>query len=345
MYGVDVRPAIPSLIAKHINLFICPVCRGDLLLNSDHLQCSSCSHEYRSEEGIPLLFWPHEWKEAKTDVTEVMKTFYEETPFPNYEELDSSNRLREKAQKGLFVRLLDEQIHHSARILEIGCGTGQLTNFLGMTWGRTVFGTDICLNSLRLGQGFKARNAIEHCAFLQMNLFQPVFKPESFDVVVCNGVLHHTSNPLRGFQSIAALVKKGGFIIVGLYNRYGRVSTYARRVMFRLSGDRLKFLDSRLRDKNLSEIRKHTWLMDQYYNPHESTHTVGEVLRWFDQSGFTFVHSIPKPEAFDSFSPHEKLFETLPKGNKLDHFLVQLGMLCSGGTEGGFFIMIGSKQS
>ena len=52
-----------------------------------------------------------------------------------------------------------------------------------------------------------------------MNLFRPVFKAETFDVVICSGVLHHTSDPLTGFQSISKLVKKGGYIIIGLYNK------------------------------------------------------------------------------------------------------------------------------
>jgi hypothetical protein len=44
-------------------------------------------------------------------------------------------------------------------------------------------------------------------------------------------------------------------------------------------------------------------------------------------------------------SPQEKLFEASPRGTGLDHFLVQLGMLLSGGREGGFFVMIGRRDS
>jgi 2-polyprenyl-3-methyl-5-hydroxy-6-metoxy-1,4-benzoquinol methylase len=55
-----------------------------------------------------------------------------------------------------------------------------------------------------------------------MNLFRPALRQNAFDVVVCNGVLHHTADPLGGFRSISRLVKAGGFIIVGVYNRIGR---------------------------------------------------------------------------------------------------------------------------
>jgi len=336
---------VQSIVSRNSNLFLCPACGGDLGISEDCFKCVSCGNEFPCDGGIPLLFWPSEWDDSKRDVTDVVNAFYEENPFPGYEDLDSKWSLREKAEKGIFARLLDDQIPHGARILEVGCGTGQLSNFLGMTWGRTVFATDICLNSLKLGEEFKEKERIDNVAFLQMNLFRPVFRPDSFDVVICNGVLHHTSDPFLGFQSISKLVKKSGFIIVGLYNTYGRIPTHIRRFIFRLSGNRFKFLDPRLRDENLSNMRKLIWFRDQYKNPHESKHTIGEVLSWFDQSGVEFINSVPKSTAFDPFSPEEKLFEANLRGTKLDRFFVQLGMLLRGGREGGFFVMIGRKKS
>jgi hypothetical protein len=50
-----------------------------------------------------------------------------------------------------------------------------------------------------------------------------------------------------------------------------------------------------------------------------------------------------KATAFDSFASNEQLFETHSKGSFLDHFMIQAGMLISGGSEGGFFVMIGRK--
>ena len=89
------------------------------------LECASCNHSFQSENGIPLLFWLNEW-DSSTDVTEVVRSFYEEVLFLNYDDMDSEWRLREKAEQGIFVRLLDEQIPLRAKILDVGCGTGQL---------------------------------------------------------------------------------------------------------------------------------------------------------------------------------------------------------------------------
>lgn len=40
----------------------------------------------------------------------------------------------------------------------------------------------------------------------------------------------------------------------------------------------------------------------------------------------------------------ERLFEKSPQGGRVDHFLVQLGMLLRGGREGGFFVMLGRRR-
>ena len=335
---------ISPLVQQHIDLFACPKCQGALRLSEDcrMIGCMACHHLFASDSGVPLLFWPNEWG-LNTDVTEAVRAFYEENPFPNYEHFDSEWSLREAARRGIFARLLDEQMSRDARVLEVGCGTGQLSNFLGMKWGRGVFGTDLCLNSLRLGQQFKVNHHIDNVAFLQMNLFRPVFKPESFDLIICNGVLHHTSQPQLGFETISALVKKGGIVIIGLYNQYGRVFTDLRRLIFKASGNRFRFLDSRLRRGDVSDARKQIWFMDQYQHPHESKHTIGQVLRWFDGAGIEFVNSVPKASVSESFSEDEELFAANARGSWLDHFIVQAGAIFSGAREGGFFVMIGRK--
>lgn len=192
------------------------------------------------------MFWPRN-PEDHSGVTANIKSFYEQTPFPNYEAEDNIETLRQRGETGAYIPLLDRQIPDYATVLEAGCGTGQLSNYLASRGSRTVFATDMSLSSLKLGQDFKQRNSVENVTFCQMNLFKPFFRPQSFDYVISNGVLHHTVDAYLGFQSISALVKIGGYIIVGLYNKYGRLATDFRRVIFRLSKNKFTFLDSRIR--------------------------------------------------------------------------------------------------
>lgn len=328
-----------SMFTKHSNILACPVCKGYLRVRNEELVCENCNTIYPVTEGIPLLFISD--KHRRDNVTRIVKAFYEETPFPNYDDLDGEESLIEKACRGMFAKLLDEQIPQGALVLEAGCGTGQLTNFLGMHWNRYVFGSDICLNSLLLGERFRARCGIKNAGFLQMNLFHPAFREGSFDVVISNGVLHHTGDPVAGFLSLSHLVKPRGFIIIGLYNKIARLPTDMKRVLFRLSGDHFRFIDSHMRNNDYNRARKRAWFMDQYKHPHESKHSYDEVITWFESNGFEFVCSIPKIDG--SFSSEEQLFAPHDKGTKFGRLATQLEMLLQGGVDGGLFIMIGRK--
>jgi SAM-dependent methyltransferase/uncharacterized protein YbaR (Trm112 family) len=325
-----------------LDVLRCARCAGRLAETGDALTCSACAQTYPVVEGIPQLFVPNEWGGGKLDVTDIVKEFYEETPFPNYDDLDSRESLRSKARLGVFARLLDEQIPEDALVLEAGCGTGQLTNFLGMNWRRRVIGADLCMNSLRLGKGFRDRFAIVNADFVQMNLFRPPFVDGSVDVVISNGVLHHTADPEGGFRSIIAKLKPGGYVLIGLYNWLGRLPTLWQRRLIEVFGDRMAALDSRLRRNALNTGRWAAWFRDQYKHPHESKHSMDEVLRWFKDSQVEFVSSIPSIGDVE-FGEAEPLFAKHSVGTRLGRLSSELEMLVSGGKDGGLFIMIGRK--
>lgn len=293
-------------------------------------------------DGIPNLFAPND-ASFTGDVTEVVKAFYEETPFPNYDGLDSRTSLVAKAQRGIFAALLDQQLPQGALVLEAGCGTGQLSNFLGMSWRRKVVAGDICLNSLRLAKGFADRYSIRNVAFLQMNLFRPPFYDESFDVVISNGVLHHTGDCEGAFASILTKLKPGGHIVIGLYNWLGRLPTLWKRAAFSAFGSKLYFLDPRLRDMNREPARIQSWFMDQYRHPHETRHSMDEVLTWFNRHGVDFVCGVPHLDG-SLFTQGEKLFAAHSPGSTASRVMTQLEMLAAGGRDGGLFIMIGRKR-
>jgi len=332
-----------GFMERHLEIFCCPRCREDLVIRDAFIQCSQCGQAYPLQGGIPMMFSPNEWPSSKQDVTETIRAFYEENPFPNYDEFDSVSSLTDKARRGMFARLLDDQIPFGARVLECGCGTGQLTNFLAVA-NRTVIGTDLCMNSLKLAKAFREKNGLVRAHFFQMNLFRPCFRPQSFDLVISNGVLHHTSDPRQGFQSIASLVRPGGYIIVGLYDRYGRTLTHLRRGIFKATNDRFRFLDRRTVDRKTSEAKRNSWFMDQYKNPHESAHTIGDVLPWLEETGFQFIHSIPKTIPFSGVDREENLFRPERVGSRVERAVVNMTSVFKGHGEGGFFVVVARKS-
>lgn len=303
----------------------------------------STGARYPVEGGIPRFFVPADWSVGDgQDVTEIVKAFYEETPFPNYDDLDNPRALIEKAQRGVFARLLNEQIPYGARVLEVGCGTGQLTNFLAVAH-RSVVGVDICLNSLRLAQEFKMQHGLERATFAQMNLFRPALRNDFFDVVIANGVLHHTGDTRRAFQRVSRLARPGGYVVVGLYSAFSRQLHYARRALYRLTGRTSRWLDPHLGRVTATDKRE-AWLQDQYRHPHERSHTLDDVLGWMEGAGLDFVNSIPKPTMGPAVEPDEQLFASRPPGTRAGRLFSQLADVGSGYREGGFFTVIGRRR-
>jgi SAM-dependent methyltransferase len=333
-----------DLRTQHIlgDMLASPCCGAEMEAGRDGFRCANCRHGFAIEDGIAHLFWPHDSIEHEGDVTESVKAFYEETPFPNYDDHDTLRSLIDKSRRGGYAHQLQRAIPFNSTTLEVGCGTGQLSNFLGISCRRVV-GSDLCLNSLRLGEAFRRKHELDRVQFVQMNLFRPAFKRGYFDVVLCNGVLHHTSDPFGGFRSLAPLVRPGGHIVIGLYGRYGRLMTDLRRHLFRMTGGRAHWIDPHLRRVRIAADKERAWFADQYQHPHESKHTIGEVMKWFRAVGFDFVRGVPPVRPDGDPMPEGGLFSPEPAGGSLDHFLVQATHVITGNREGGFFVMIGKR--
>src|ERR1051325_6236704 len=222
---------------------------------------------------------------AKADLrTEAVRRFYERAPFPGYAARDSLHALRLRAERNLFVRLLDRAIPGDARIVEIGCGTGQMALYLARA-DRLVVAVDFARSSLQLGAEAARRFGVHTVRFVQNDLRQPGLRGASFDVVYSSGVLHHTPRPRESFARIAALARPGGVILVGVYNRIARLPTRLRRAVARLTRFRVVPFDPVLRDRRHDAARRDAWLRDQYRHPEEHSHSVREIGTWFDENG------------------------------------------------------------
>ena len=337
------RRALESIdvgaIAENRDLFQCPTCESHFAdISSERIVCAA-GHAFAVDKGLPLLFSPHDQYRSGDDVTDAMKAFYMENPFPDYEDFDSVADLVERSNRSVFAHALDRTIPIRTRILEVGCGTGQLSIFLSLAQ-RQVFGVDLCPNSLQLGRRFRDQHHADRPYFCQMNVFRPIFKPSSFDLVYCSGVLHHTGFPRRGFESICKLVKPNGYIIIGLYNRYMRIPTHVRRLLSRVvSIDRIEPVM-----KKLSTPKKQqTWFRDQYRNPHETDHTVGEVHQWFKANGFEYVSAIPSAQIGKTTDAILNPFRQQQWGSAWEAVLSQIVSVPVLAKEGGLFLVVGKR--
>jgi SAM-dependent methyltransferase len=136
-----------------------------------------------------------------------------------YEE--SLRALLEKSRKDPCARLLNESIPFNTTVLEVGCGAGKLSNFLGIAC-RRVFATDPSVTALRVGEAFRRDHRLSRVRFLQMDESRPCFRPGVFDVIVCSRALAQSAEVERSFGKLASLVRPGGHVVVAVPARSGR---------------------------------------------------------------------------------------------------------------------------
>jgi SAM-dependent methyltransferase len=325
-------------LLQHADILACPRCGGNLEFLLDIVECKWCGSEYASDCGIPRLFFPHDVLYGPRDLTHKVKDFYEENPFPKYGDSDSTDSLHEHLLSSPLARLLDEQLPSKALILDAGCGTGHLANFLGMQKDRQVIGADLSLNSLRQAKKFNDRCGINNAGFIQMNLFRSPFRKGVFDVVIANSVLHHTSDPFRGFGALASLLKPDGLFVVSLYNPLGRVGNDVRRLFHRAFNDRLAFL----RWRNEKQRGRFT---QRYKQPCESRHFLGEIARdWFAAQQFEFLYSSPRIGSKHLSGGEDLRYGRWP-GDRSMQLKTELGMMLRGIVNDGLFVMIGRNKA
>jgi len=295
--------------------------------------------KFKITNGIPDFF-----VQENSKLSLIQSDFYNKVKFPNYDEIDDFGTLLDKSQKSIFFRKLDEEIPMNSKVLEAGCGTGQLSLFLSR-YQRQIFSIDLSSGSLSLGESFRKKNNIENLFFLKMSIFNLFFYENFFDVIISNGVLHHTENPKLAFIELSKYLKKEGYLVIGLYHRYGRIFTNIRQFLIKIFGNSFKFLDKNTTNKNFSLEKRFAWFMDQYKNPKESSHTFNEVLNWFNEANIEFVSSIPFSFPGNSLF-NKKLLSKNKVQPKFELLLDELSQCFVPHQlkEGGFFIMIGRKK-
>jgi SAM-dependent methyltransferase len=312
------------------DLLACPAC-GDRL--AADWSCAGCGVRFDVHDDVPSLRLPGDAR------TETVRRFYERTPFPGYPPRDSLERLRARAERSVFARLLDAAIPGDARIVEVGCGTGQMCLYLSRA-DRVVVGADLAPASLALGASAAQRFGLDRVSFVETDLQRPALRAGAFDVVYSSGVLHHTPDPRASFACLARLARPGGTIIVGVYNAIARLPLRLRRVVARLTRGRVVPFDPVLRDRRDEPARREAWLRDQYQHPEEHRHTLAEVQRWLAENGVEFVRGYPSAVLGDESS---ELFRPAPDNWRVEGWLAQLGWTWTLGREGGLFFTIGRK--
>jgi len=131
-----------------------------------------------------------------------------------------------------------------ANVLEAGCGAGRFTELL-VAAGADVHAIDmsVAVDANRLNLGAHSNYAVAQADILGLP-----FPPDSFDVVLCLGVLQHLPSPERGIESLWTRVRPGGLLVIDHYRwdlrqmagKLTRLATLYRLILKRLPPQRAK---------------------------------------------------------------------------------------------------------
>jgi SAM-dependent methyltransferase len=303
------------------NQFICTKCGVKLAIGSAHkqvdleivegsLSCPTCGREYPIRAGIPR-FVPMDNYAASFGF---QWNKHARTQLDSYTGLPIS-RDRFFATTSWPVNLQGE------RVLEAGCGAGRFTEVL-LSTGADIYSFDY---SDAVTANYSNNGANPKLHLFQGDIFDVPFPRESFDKVMCLGVLQHTPDPERALKSLAAFVRPGGQLVVDMY-RAGIVARLQwkyilRPITRRMNQQRLYRLLERLvppligptralrsllgrAGARLSPILEYSdlglrhdvnreWAIldtfDMYAPAHDHPQSVSTVRRWFSEAGFVDV--------------------------------------------------------
>jgi len=289
------------------------------------------------EDGIFMF-------EINDNETKKVTSFYKESPFPNYKSNDDKSTILDKGNNNYLTSKFKNFIGYKKDVLEVGCGTGQLAIYFALGTNNRVVGLDPTIESLKLAADFSKKQNIDNIDFINADIFDDVLTDKYFDFIWCNGVLHHTKDPYKAFRVLIKSLKNEGYVLIGLYNKFGRIRTVFRRYMFKIFGSKyLDIFDPTLRNLKNNEEERKAWIRDQYIHPIESLHTIDNVLEWFNKNDIEFINSIPSSNFEDD---DDNLFSKKSKGDLYSRVINQLSMIFNNlGSDGGLFIVIGKKNA
>lgn len=222
---------------------------------------------------------------------------------------------------GLTKPYLDLYKDKKIRILDVGCGTGEL--MLGIAKkNMTIRALDRNRNSLFEAVKKSKIIGVRNIKFQSFDMNKDRLPNNYFNFAYSIGVLHYLSNPESAFRKIVKSVKVGGYVTIGLYNPYGRMHVRIKRKLVHLLagsdfGKRIE-VARRLfyrRDLVPQEV---VFVADCYAHPLEKYYSFGEIIAWFKKNHIEYCSCVPPISVVENFHLVVNIISSLFKDRKRD---------------------------
>ncbi len=285
--------------------------------------------------------------DMSTDHVTAIRAFYESHPYPApvatlEQRLDRYRDPQRRRAQSLLLWPLEKQ-RPDRSILVAGCGTSQAARHALMEPDARVTAIDISETSLRHTRDLQEKHDIRNLQLHRLAIERIGELGETFDQIVCTGVLHHLSDPDAGLRSLRDVLTRDGAMHVMVYAPYGRAGITMMQDYCRLLG--IGIGDEDLRDlgqtvqalpvdhpiaavvKRAKDFARPDALADALLNPQDRAYSVPQVYAWLELCGLKFgrwyeqAAYLPQCGAIDS-APHGARLAALP--SSAQHAAIEL---------------------
>ena len=240
--------------------------------------------------------------------TQAICAFYELHPYPApvaslEQRLDRYRDPQRRRAQSLLLWPL-EKSRPDRTILIAGCGTSQAARHALMEPDARVTAIDLSETSLRHTRDLQKKHDIRNLQLHQLAIERIAELGETFDQIVCTGVLHHLSDPDAGLRSLRDALARNGAMHIMVYAPYGRAGVYMMQDYCRLLG--IGVTDAELRElgetlqalpvdhpiagvvKRAKDFSRPDALADALLNPQDRAYSVPQIYDWLERCGLTF---------------------------------------------------------
>ena len=272
------------------------------------------------------------------DIARSVNDFYERHPYPPpADDLDAYRRnwndRRRRAESHLYWP--DESYRDDRSVLVAGCGTVQAAHH-ALRWpSARITGIDVSAASIAFTLGLRRKYALDNLELKQLAVEDAAELGQTFDHVVCTGVLHHLPDPDAGLQALRDVLNPAGALSVMVYAPYGRtgiyiLQEYCRRLGIGTTNAEIDDLAGALTSlppehpltpllRKSPDFATRAGLADALLHPNDRAYSVPQFLEFLGHAGLTFgrwvrqAPYLPWCGTFASSPHHARLVELTPE--------------------------------